>query len=64
DLAANGELTFEEIPTVKTIKGWIGRYSANFKKDASEKAISKNNSDGIKFSEGSSKRQKCDVEHN
>ncbi|CAG8544914.1 41669_t:CDS:2, partial [Gigaspora margarita] len=42
DLAANGELTFEEIPSVKTIKGWIGRYSANFKKDASEKALLKN----------------------
>ncbi|CAG8523487.1 4342_t:CDS:2, partial [Dentiscutata erythropus] len=43
NLAINGELTFEEIPTIKTIKGWIGRYSANFKKDASEKALSKNN---------------------
>ncbi|GBC02136.1 hypothetical protein RclHR1_04470015 [Rhizophagus clarus] len=38
-LAEEGELTLEEIPTVKTIKGWIGRYSANFKKEASEKAL-------------------------
>ncbi|CAG8597104.1 1835_t:CDS:2 [Gigaspora margarita] len=32
ELAVIGELTFEEIPTIKTIKGWIGRYSANLKK--------------------------------
>jgi hypothetical protein len=42
ELAAEGELTLEEIPTVKTIKGWIGRYSANFKKEASEKALMEN----------------------
>ncbi|CAG8834520.1 12837_t:CDS:1 [Gigaspora margarita] len=46
DLAANGELTFEEILLVKTIKGWIGRYSANFKKEASEKALLKNSNGG------------------
>ncbi|CAI2195700.1 708_t:CDS:1, partial [Funneliformis geosporum] len=37
ELTAEGELTLEEIPTVKTIKGWIGRYSVNFKKEVSEK---------------------------
>ena len=42
ELAAEGELTLEEIPIVKTIKGWIGRYSASFKKEASEKALVKN----------------------
>jgi hypothetical protein len=42
ELAAEGELTLEEIPTVKTIKGWIGRYSTNFKKEASEKALVEN----------------------
>ncbi|PKY61544.1 hypothetical protein RhiirA4_486653, partial [Rhizophagus irregularis] len=42
ELATEGELTLEEIPTVKTIKGWIGRYSANFKKEASEKALENN----------------------
>ncbi|CAG8838579.1 15568_t:CDS:1, partial [Gigaspora margarita] len=36
NLAKARELTFEEIPSVKTIKGWIRRYSANFKKEASE----------------------------
>ncbi|CAG8764787.1 44017_t:CDS:2, partial [Gigaspora margarita] len=40
-LVANEKLTVEEIPTVKTIKGWIGRYSAYFKKEASEKALLK-----------------------
>ncbi len=39
ELAAEGELTLKEISTVKTIKGWIGRYSATFKKEASEKAV-------------------------
>ncbi|CAB5371618.1 unnamed protein product [Rhizophagus irregularis] len=42
ELAEEGELTLEEIPTVKTIKGWIGRYSANFKKETSEKALVEN----------------------
>ncbi|UZO28004.1 uncharacterized protein OCT59_021550 [Rhizophagus irregularis] len=37
ELAEEGELTLEEIPTVKTIKGWIGRYSANFKKKRQKK---------------------------
>ncbi|CAG8803374.1 25120_t:CDS:2, partial [Dentiscutata erythropus] len=27
DLAVNGKLIFEEIPMIKTIKGWIERYS-------------------------------------
>ena len=42
ELATEGELTLEEIPTVKTIKGWIGRYSANFKKETSEKVLVEN----------------------
>ena len=42
ELVAKEELTLEEIPTVKTIKGWIGRYSSNFKKEASEIALVKN----------------------
>ncbi|GES89612.1 hypothetical protein GLOIN_2v1766858 [Rhizophagus clarus] len=62
ELAEEGELTLEEIPTVKTIKGWIGRYSANFKKEASEKALE--NSQNTSASKGSvsqrwpNKRQK------
>ena len=66
ELAAEGELTLEEVPTVKTIKGWIGRYSANFKKEASEKALVKNmeNNQSTTVTEGSisqrrpNKRQK------
>ncbi|GBC26331.2 hypothetical protein GLOIN_2v1790148 [Rhizophagus irregularis DAOM 181602=DAOM 197198] len=63
ELAEEGELTLEEIPTVKTIKGWIGRYSANFKKEASEKTLVENmeNSQSITAVEGSTrpnKRQK------
>ena len=66
ELAAEGELALEEIPTIKTIKGWIGRYSAAFKKEASEKAMVKNmeKSQSVMVAEGSisqrrpNKRQK------
>ena len=53
-LAKTGELTFDEIPSVKTIKGWIGRYSTNFKKEASERALTGANSNKSR----TSKRQK------
>ncbi|RHZ84259.1 hypothetical protein Glove_84g140 [Diversispora epigaea] len=62
ELAAEGELTLEDIPTVKTIKGWIGRYSASFKKEASERALVESNKENISI-EGNSdsrKRQKTD----
>ncbi|GES92531.1 hypothetical protein GLOIN_2v1485655 [Rhizophagus clarus] len=39
ELAIEEKLTLEEIPTVKTIKGWIERYNANFKKVVSEKTL-------------------------
>ena len=39
ELADEGELSVEEIPEVKTIKGWIGRYSASSKKEMSEKVL-------------------------
>ncbi len=42
ELATEGKLILEEISMVKTIKGQIGRYSANFKKKASEKVLVKN----------------------
>jgi hypothetical protein len=58
ELAAEGELTLEEIPTVKTIKGWIGRYSANFKKEASEKALMENIENNQTAVEGSSTSQR------
>ena len=64
ELAAEGELALEEIPTIKTIKSWIGRYSKSFKKEASERALIKtngviNNSNSSKGSTNrASKRQK------
>ncbi|PKY24027.1 hypothetical protein RhiirB3_507443 [Rhizophagus irregularis] len=39
ELAHENELSVEDIPEVKTIKGWIGRYSASSKKEMSEKAL-------------------------
>ena len=57
ELAAEGELTLEEIPTVKTIKGWIGRYSANFKKEASERALVENNTESTTIAGSSSQKR-------
>jgi hypothetical protein len=54
---AKEELTLEEIPSVKTIKGWIGRYSANFKKEASEKALMENMENNQKTAVGGSASQ-------
>jgi len=42
ELVNEKELSIEEIPEVKTIKGWIGRYSASSKKEMSEKALEEN----------------------
>lgn len=42
ELADTGELSVEEIPEIKTIRGWIGRYSASSKKEMSEKALEEN----------------------
>ncbi|CAG8838357.1 23853_t:CDS:1, partial [Gigaspora margarita] len=57
NLAKAGELTFKEIPSVKTIKGWVGRYSVNFKKEASERALTEANSKKCRTSK-TNKRQK------
>jgi hypothetical protein len=46
-LAVERELTLEEIPSIKTIKGWIRRYSASFKKEASEKVLLENNTENV-----------------
>ncbi|RGB23899.1 hypothetical protein C1646_773843 [Rhizophagus diaphanus] len=43
NLVTEGELVLKEIPTIKTIKGWIGRYSKSFKKEASECALIETN---------------------
>ena len=42
ELVNEKELSVEEIPEVKTIKRWIGRYSASSKKEMSEKALEEN----------------------
>ena len=63
-LVIEGELTSGEIPTIKTIKGWIGRYSKNFKREASERAlietngVTNNSNSGESSTERASKRQK------
>ena len=56
NLVIEGELTSEEIPTIKTIKGWIGRYSKNFKKEASERALIETNE--VSNTKRANKRQK------
>ncbi|CAG8832614.1 30291_t:CDS:1, partial [Gigaspora margarita] len=56
DLAINRELTFKKILSVKAIKGWIGRYSANFKKEALEKALLENNNKHNEIFERTSSR--------
>ncbi len=42
ELANEKEISVEEIPEVKTIKGWIGRYSTFSKKEMSEKVLEEN----------------------
>src|SRR5436190_24290472 len=42
ELVNEKKLSIEDIPEVKTIKGWIGRYSASSKKEMSEKALEEN----------------------
>ncbi|PKY61536.1 hypothetical protein RhiirA4_486634 [Rhizophagus irregularis] len=42
ELVREKELSVEDIPEVKTIKGWIGRYNASSKKEMSEKALEQN----------------------
>ena len=42
ELVKEKELSVEKIPEVKTIKEWIGRYSAFSKKEMSEKILEKN----------------------
>ncbi|GES76471.1 hypothetical protein GLOIN_2v1485655 [Rhizophagus clarus] len=57
NLVIEGELTLEEISTVKTIKGWIERYSTYFKKEVSEKALLKNNTENVTVAESSSQQR-------
>ncbi|CAG8544050.1 7880_t:CDS:1, partial [Cetraspora pellucida] len=47
NLAKNRELAFKKVLTVKTIKGWIRRYSVSFKKKVLEKALTESNNSNI-----------------
>ncbi|RIB25657.1 hypothetical protein C2G38_2165368 [Gigaspora rosea] len=60
DLARNGEISVEDVPMVKTIKGWIGSYSASFKKEASERALTEASNDehALVYNTGSSRTNK------
>ncbi|RHZ81199.1 hypothetical protein Glove_123g96 [Diversispora epigaea] len=63
ELVEEGKLTLEKIPTVKTIKGWIGRYSASFKKTASEQALVESNKENKEnISETNVKRNSSQIE--
>ncbi|RGB30068.1 hypothetical protein C1646_765817 [Rhizophagus diaphanus] len=42
ELVRKKELSVKDIPEVKMIKEWIGRYSAFSKKEMSEKALEQN----------------------
>ena len=37
-----GELTSEELPTIKTIEGWINRFAASHKKSMAQKILEEN----------------------
>jgi hypothetical protein len=37
-----GELTSEELPTIKTIEGWISRFAASHKKSMAQKILEEN----------------------
>ena len=49
ELVHEKEISAEDIPEVKTIKGWIGRYSASSKKEMSEKALEQSAIEGSSF---------------
>ncbi|RGB30846.1 hypothetical protein C1646_764819 [Rhizophagus diaphanus] len=39
NLAEEGEIQESEVPEVKTVEGWITRYSASLRKEAAEKRV-------------------------
>ena len=39
NLAEEGEIQESEIPEVKTVEGWITRYSASLRKEAAEQRV-------------------------
>ena len=58
-LVEEGEIQEEEIPEIKTIEGWITRYSATLRRESAEKRVAENNESGIGFeNDGKSAHEK------
>ena len=38
-LAEEGEIQKDEVPEIKTVEGWITRYSANLRKESAEQRV-------------------------
>jgi len=70
-LAEEGEISKDEVPEIKTIEGWITRYSASIRKESAEQRVmgeshnqesrlktNKRPRKGINDSENTHKRQK------
>jgi hypothetical protein len=41
-LVEEGEIQNEEIPEIKTIEGWITKYSANLRRESAERRVENN----------------------
>lgn len=46
NLVDEGEIQEEEVPEIKTIEGWITRYSASLRRESAEKRVAENNESG------------------
>jgi hypothetical protein len=58
---AEGEIQKDEVPEIKTIEGWITRYSASLRKESAEQRVIGENNKRIEKggnSKNSRKRQK------
>lgn len=38
-LAEEGEISIDEVPEIKTVEGWITRYSAHLRKESAEQRV-------------------------
>ncbi|CAJ0839557.1 3989_t:CDS:2 [Entrophospora sp. SA101] len=58
-LMEEGEIQEEEVPEIKTIEGWITRYSATLRRESAEKRVAENNKSSIGFeNDGGSAHEK------
>jgi hypothetical protein len=39
ELAAEGEISIDEVPEIKTVEGWITRYLASLRKESAEQRV-------------------------